>query len=81
MFVYCLVNLSLHPLGDFVVRFLSECKLQSPGDISLCFFSEALSLIPAQPLLRPEGIQALRWVGRGGEEAGLEGEEERVVLK
>ena len=69
VFVYCLVNLSLpiHPLGDFVVRFLSKCKLQNPGDISLCFFSEALSLIPAQPLLQPEGIQALRWVGRGGE--------------
>ena len=65
----CLVNLFLpiHPLGDFVVRFLSECKLQNPGDISLCFFSEALSLIPAQPLLQPEGIQALRWVGSGGE--------------
>ena len=65
----CLVNLFLpiHPLGDFVVRFLSECKLQNPGDISLCFFSEALSLILAQPLLQPEGIQALRWGGRGGE--------------
>lgn len=68
VFVYCVGNIFLpnHPLGDFVVRFLSECKLQSPGDISLCFFSEALSLIPAQPVLQPEGIQALRWVGRGG---------------
>ena len=56
----CMSYLLMYPLGDFVVQFIRECKLQNPGDISLCFFSEALSLVSAQPLLGPEGIQALR---------------------